>query len=217
MGTFRRTPKICPKMENPPKDSRKTAADARSRRLSGERETPWMPFVISNRPPENACKNSGETGRKDKALESRAKKPAWASPSCKTQKHTVCRAFFRQSAEQNIQERKRRGLVQKKCNPETGRRENLHIRLRPVRRIGRRSESVSEDTGKRKHQQKGNRGIGRPAFQKISVPAQRIIGHLGEIGKNPGIEKTDGLPHMCVRRQKQQIQQHGKGENRRRR
>ena len=88
MGTFRKTPKICPKMEKPPKDSRKTAADARSRRLSGERETPWMPFVISSRPPENACKNSGETGRKDKALESKVKKPNWASPSCKTQKHT---------------------------------------------------------------------------------------------------------------------------------
>lgn len=88
MGTFRRTPKICPKMEKPPKDSRKTAADARRRRLSGDRETPWMPFVISNRPPENACKNSGEIGRKDSALESKSKKPAWASPSCKTQKHT---------------------------------------------------------------------------------------------------------------------------------
>lgn len=107
MGTFRRTPKICPKMEKPPKDSRKTAADARRRRLSGDRETPWMPFVISNRPPENACKNSGEIGRKDSALKANQKSPLGQVLPAKHKSIPESRRFVPKSKGRLLQQRKR--------------------------------------------------------------------------------------------------------------
>ena len=76
MGMAASTPKVCPRMERPPKETRNATSVSRRRRPSGERLRRCAPFVISRIPLQRPCSVSVESGRKNSRRESRENSPA---------------------------------------------------------------------------------------------------------------------------------------------